>query len=132
MEDDRLKDLFGNFDPELSSGTAFVDKLRRNLDSVEIVRRQTAELHRRNRKAVLIAACVGFIAGVLFSLILPYISHAMLSLQLALPQGSVLKAVADNYLVITWLLFGTATAFISVNAYDVALSMLKSRGSSAL
>jgi len=129
MEDDKLRDLFSSFDPELTSGADFVAKLRCHLDSVEIVRRQTAELHRCNRNAVVIAACVGFIAGLLFSLAIPYIGQAMASLQLSLPQGSLFKSIADNYLIITWLMLGSAIVFISLNAYDVAQSLLKQRAS---
>lgn len=63
MEDDKLKFLFTNFEPELSSDFKFMNKLERNLNSVEIIKRHTAEVRSRNKKAVAIAAFAGFIVG---------------------------------------------------------------------
>ncbi len=63
MEDDKLKSLFTNFEPELSSDFKFMNKLERNLNSVEIIKRHTAEVRSRNKKAVAIAAFAGFIVG---------------------------------------------------------------------
>ena len=38
MEDDKLKSLFSNFEPELSSDFLFMNKLQRNLNSVELIK----------------------------------------------------------------------------------------------
>ena len=71
-----LKSLFTNFEPELSSDFKFMNKLERNLNSVEIIKRHTAEVRSRNKKAVAIAAFAGFIVGFVFSLF--YLISAML------------------------------------------------------
>ena len=42
-EDDKFKSLFSNFEPELSSDFRFMNKLQRNLNSVELVKQHIAE-----------------------------------------------------------------------------------------
>ena len=45
MEDDKLKSLFSNFEPELSSDFLFMNKLQRNLNSVELIKQHTVEVN---------------------------------------------------------------------------------------
>lgn len=124
MEEDKLKDLFVNYNPELPSDFSFMTRLKHNLDQVELVKRHNSEIASKRKKAVAIAACVGFIVGLLFSLTLPYIGNMMTSLQSSLPSGSTLKMIADNYLTVTLLIMGASTALLSLNAYDLSLSLL--------
>lgn len=127
MEEDKLKDLFGNFNPELPSDFSFMAKLNHNLDRVEMIKKHNTEVASRRKKAVVIAACVGFIAGFLFSLTLPYLGNVMANLQASLPSESTLRMLTDHYLTVAWLIIGGATAFISLNAYDLSLSLMKHR-----
>lgn len=106
MEDDKLKSLFSNFEPELSSDFLFMNKLQRNLNSVELIKQHTAEVRSRSRKAVAIAAIVGFIVGFLFSLSLPYLTDAVSNWQLTLPSESVMNVL----LIISQLLHGSLLA----------------------
>lgn len=131
MEDDKLKSLFENFEPELSSDFQFVNKLQQNLNSVEIIKRHTAEVRARNRKAVAIAAIVGFIVGFLFSLSLPYMSEAVSNWQLTLPRESMLNTFADNFTTIAWLIIGGTSVLAALNTYEVSLSLLKPKETSA-
>ena len=125
MEDDKIKSLFSNFDPELSSDFQFMNTLRRSLNSVEIIKRHTAEVRARNRKAVAIAAFAGFIVGFLFSLSLPYLNDAISTWQLTLPQDSILNAFATNFPTIAWLIIGGASVSVALNSYDLSLSLMK-------
>lgn len=125
MEDDKLKSLFSNFEPELSSDLKFMNKFQRNLNSVEIIKRHTAEVRSRSKKAVAIAAFVGFIVGFLFSLSLPYLSDAISNWQLTLPSESVLNAFANNFTIIAWLVISGTSVLAALNTYEVSLSLLK-------
>ena len=125
MEDEKIRSLFSDFEPELSSDFMFMNKLRQSLDSVEIVRQQTAELRSRNKKAVAIAAAVGFIIGFLFSLSLPYLNNAFVKWQLSLPDVSLLHNVADYFTIIAWSVIGATSVFAALNTYEVSLSLLK-------
>ena len=132
MEDDKLKSLFSNFEPELSSDFLFMNKLQRNLNSVELIKQHTAEVRSRSRKAVAIAAIVGFIVGFLFSLSLPYLSEAVSNWQLTLPSESVVNVFATNFTIIAWLVIGGTSVFAALNSYELSLSLLKPKETNAI
>ena len=129
MEDDKLKSLFANFEPELSSDFRFMNKLQRNLNSVEMIKQHTAEVRARSKKAVAIAAVVGFIVGFMFSLSLPYLSHAVSNWQLTLPSESMLNTFANNFTTIAWLVIGGTSVIAALNSYEISLSLLKPKES---
>ena len=131
MEDDKLKSLFSNFEPELSSDFQFINKLQQNLDSVEIIKQHTAEVRSRTKKAVGIAALVGFIVGFLFSLSLPYLIDSVSNWQLTLPSESILNTFAKNFTIIAWLVIGGTSVFAAINTYEISLSLLKPKEASA-
>lgn len=128
MEEDKLKEFLINFEPEISSDFSFMSKLQHHLDQVEMIKQHNSDIAVRRKKAVVIAACVGFIAGFLFSLVLPYITTLITDLQLSLPSGSTIQVIADNYLTIAWLIIGGFTVFISLNTYELSLSILSRKG----
>ncbi|TGG39309.1 hypothetical protein [Duncaniella freteri] len=132
MEDDKLKSLFSNFEPELSSDFLFMNKLQRNLNSVELIKQHTAEVRSRSRKAVAIAAIVGFIVGFLFSLSLPYLTDAISNWQLTLPSESVMNVFANNFTIIAWLVIGGTSVFAALNSYEVSLSLLRPKEANAI
>lgn len=131
MEDDKLKFLFTNFEPELSSDFKFMNKLERNLNSVEIIKRHTAEVRSRNKKAVAIAAFAGFIVGFVFSLILPYLSNAVSDWQSTLPGGYIMNLFADSFTIIAWAVIAGTSVLAAINTYEVSLSLLKPKESTA-
>lgn len=132
MEDDKFKSLFSNFEPELSSDSLFMNKLQRNLNSVELIKQHTAEVRSRSRKAVAIAAIVGFIVGFLFSLSLPYLTDAVSNWQLTLPSESVMNVFANNFTIIAWLVIGGTSVFAALNSYEVSISLLKPKEANAI
>ena len=132
MEDDKLKYLFSNFEPELSSDFLFMNKLQRNLNSVELIKQHTVEVRSRSRKAVAIAAIVGFIVGFLFSMSLPYLSEAVSNWQLTLPSESVMNVFANNFTIIAWLVIGGTSVFAALNSYELSLSLLKPKETNAI
>lgn len=131
MEDDKLKFLFMNFEPELSSDSQFMNKLQQNLNSVEIIKQHSAEIRARSKKAVVIAAFVGFIVGFLFSLSLPYLSEAVSNWQLTLPSESVMNTLANNFTTIAWLVIGGTSVLAALNSYEISLSLLKPKETTA-
>lgn len=124
MEDDKLKSMLTNFEPELSSDFQFMSKLERSLNSVEILKQHAAEVRSRNKKAVVLAAVLGFIVGMLFSLSLPYLSSAVAEWQLSLPGDSMLNALADNFTIISWIAIGGTSVLTALNTYEVSLYLL--------
>lgn len=131
MEEDKLKSLFSNFEPEVSSDFRFMNDLQRNLNSVEIIKQHTAEVRSRSKKAVAIAAVVGFIVGFLFSLAVPYLSDAVSNWQLILPSESVMNTFANNFTTIAWLVIGGTSVLAALNSYEISLSLLKPKEATA-
>lgn len=122
MEEDKLKSLFADFQPELSSDRQFMSCLERNMESVEIVKRRMAEMRARNRRAIAVAAVVGFVVGFLFSLALPYLSGLVADWQLTLPEESVMSVAADYFAVIAWGVTGATAVIAAINTYDMITS----------
>ena len=122
MEDDKLRSLFADFQPELSSDRQFMSCLERNMESVEIVKRRMAEMRARNRRAIAVAAVVGFVVGFLFSLALPYLSGLVADWQLTLPEESVMSVAADYFAVIAWGVTGATAVIAAINTYDMMTS----------
>lgn len=122
MEEDKLKSLFAEFRPELSSDRRFMDRLTRNMESVEIVKRRVEETRARNRRAIAVAAIVGFVVGFLFSLALPYLSGLVADWQLTLPEESVMSVAADYFAVIAWGVTGATAVIAAINTYDMMTS----------
>lgn len=125
MEDEKLKTLFADFDPEITSDARFMDNLQRNLNAVEIVRRHSAEVKVINKKAVVIAALAGLVVGFLLSRLLPCLGNVMTKWQLSAPEESILALLARNFQLIVWIIAGVCATLVSVNAYELSLSLLK-------
>lgn len=129
MEDDKIKSLFADFEPELTSDVQFMNNLQRSLTTVDIIRQHAAESRSRNKKAVVIGIVMGFIVGFLFSLLLPYLSDTVSNWQLTLPRESLLKTFANNFNPIAWIVIGTTSVLAALNTYEVSLSLLNPKKS---
>lgn len=132
MQDDKFKDIFNNFEPELSSDMSFMNKLQRNLDSVEIIKQHNAEVKAANRKAVVIAAFVGFVIGFLLSRALPYVDNFMVNIQANLATSPFIRTLADNYLIAAWFVIACSSLLITLNTYEAAIHLLKPKHQNAL
>ena len=128
MEDEKIKSLFSNFEPELPSDFGFMSELQRKLDAVEAIKQHAEELKARNRKAVAIAALVGFVVGFLFSLSLPYLSDWVARWQMSLSESSLLYSLTGNFNVVIWTVIGATSVFAAVNSYEVSMALLKPKG----
>ncbi|MDE5814142.1 MAG: hypothetical protein K2H72_07645 [Muribaculaceae bacterium] len=127
MEEDKLKDLFKSYDPELSSSRDFIERLERNLNVVELIHRDNAAVLKRNRIAVAIASVAGFITGVVFSLLLPYIEVFVNFLLSSLLSAFRLPDVIYGNQVVSWLLVGAISVLVGLNTYTITLSIQPSR-----
>ena len=88
MEDDNIRSLFADFDPDLSSSFQFMDRVEREIDNMEIVHKHLTARRQRSRIAMAVAACVGFVVGFVLALYIPYFE--------ALIQGVSLPAMPDS------------------------------------
>lgn len=71
MDDKELRNLFEDYQPEIKDDFKFMMRLRRNIDAAEIVRKQNERVIKRNRIALVLSTLLGFISGILFTIIQP-------------------------------------------------------------
>lgn len=126
MEDDKIKNLFADFNPELSSDTQFMARLQRNLEAVEFVKQQSAIFRKRNKTAVVVAALSGFVVGVLTTLIFSAFDVWTSLVYLSLPLLTA-NPIAIDFRIIAIILAAAASCFTVYNTYVVTLSKLCSR-----
>ena len=126
MEDDKIKDLFGSFQPQLSSDALFLSGLKKHMEAVELVKRHAAAMRRRNRIAVAVAALSGFVTGVIFTLLMPLLGDWITTLEFSLP-GIGIPSISFDSQILTWTVTAALTVTIALNAYEITLSRLSAR-----
>lgn len=127
MEDNDIKSLFAGFKPDMGPDFDFMARLEQRLDSVEFVKQQTAQVKARCRRAVVFAALVGFIAGFLCSLLLPYLQEAIANWQPTLPDNSFVNSLAANFNVIAWIIIAFTSVVAALNTYEFSLALSSGR-----
>ncbi len=127
MEDKDIREIFNSFAPPLSDREQFMSRLEANMRAVEMVKEENRRLRSINRKALIIAFAVGFSCGFLFSLLLPWIGESIEVLRQNVTTGSWASICMDNYLPIVWTLIAAVTAVLSINAFEVSSSLLRSK-----
>lgn len=119
MEDDKLKELFSNFQPEMQSDFDFINRLERNLNAVEAVKRHSVMQKRRQRVSFIAGCAAGFIAGMLVSLTVPHIINFISALKLSLSGNGIVAALAEYPSIAAWSVVGTTSVIIALNVYDM-------------
>lgn len=123
MEDDKIKGLFNDFQPELSSSFIFMAKLQKNMETVEILKRHNLALRKRNRVAVAIAAASGFIMGVILTMLFPLIGNWVSTITISMPRLGV-SAISIDFSIILWIVTAGVCIITALNAYEIALAKL--------
>lgn len=123
MEEDRLKDLFSDFQPELPSSFQFMARLQKNMEAVEIVKQHNLALSRRNKLAVAIAALSGFAMGVILTLLFPLIGDWVSTFSISLPHLHV-SSITVDYSFLAWIVMAGVCIITALNAYEIALAKL--------
>ncbi len=104
MEDNDLKKLFSDFDPELPSDFNFMSKLQ-------------------HRMAVLIAAMAGFVMGVVLTLLYPVAAEWLQTFNFR-QSAAYLPIGITAYNCIAWALMATLSGVTALNVYEIALAKL--------
>lgn len=120
-EDDKIRELFSRFDPELPSESLFMSRLKRNMEAVELVKRQTAAVRRRSRKAVIAAAIAGFVVGVIFAALMPFLCEWMPGIDITIPYLAIEPLELDPRMLL-WPIAAITASVTAYNTYEIALS----------
>lgn len=124
MEDERLKEIFSGYDPKLSSSVDFMERLDRNLKAVELIHRENESVMKRNRIAVVLASLAGFITGVIFTLLFPYLHGLVNSVADTLLSTFSIPTPLYGLQILTLLLIGGISVFVAVNTYSISITLL--------
>lgn len=122
MEDDKLKNLFAGFDPELSDDAHFMSQVVRSLQAVEFAKQQCARVQRVNRISVAVASIVGFLCGMAFTLSYPYL--------LSLLDGfrdmgrDVAWMISEYGDLMVWIICSVFTCVLTYVGYDLSQLVL--------
>ncbi len=123
MKEDKIKDLFRGYNPELSSDSIFMSRLQRNMKGVELLKQQTAAARCRNKTAVLVASILGFIVGILLTLLIPHLFTWITTIKISLPYISISPIEIDMQ-ILSCPLAAIAATLISYNTYKTTLYRL--------
>jgi hypothetical protein len=123
MEDDKLRNLFNDFQPELSSSSQFMTKLQKNMEMVEILKQHDIALKKRNKLAVVIAAVSGFVMGVILTLLFPLITNWVSTFSVSLPHLHISSLTID-YSFVGGIVMAGVCIITALNAYEIALAKL--------
>lgn len=127
MDDDKFKELFQDFEPEMKSNDLFMSRLQNRLDNVELVKERNDEIVHRSRIAVVVAFVVGIVAGSLLSLAIPYISAFIHSLCTDIASTTQIAYISGHELIIAWGIIATTASILAYNSYILTFSLLKKR-----
>lgn len=122
-ENEEFRNLFNNYEPELSSMTQFMDKLRHSLDAVEFVKQRNMAMRRRNRLALVIATLAGFLSGVILTLALPYFVNLFSVTNVIIPRSGLIIDLR----IVTWGLIAVVSVVISLNTYEAIIAKMTQR-----
>ena len=115
-EKDELRDLFSQFKPRMTGEADFMAQLESKLSAIEDVK----ELHRAHysqlKKAVGIAAFIGFAIGVVLTLSFPWIMTVVKAL-----MDSIVPTTPSVSNVVTWIIISVASVTSAIAAYDLSL-----------
>ncbi len=123
MEDDKIRDLLNNFQPEISSSFRFMSNLEKNIDRFEILKQHDRALKKRSKIAVVIAAFSGFTMGIILNILFPLIGDWIASFSILLPQLKVWNLSID-YTFITWIILAGVSIITAINVYELVLAKL--------
>lgn len=120
-EDEALRNMFAAFQPKMATDLDFMSRLQQRLDSVEYIRSQTAASRHSRKLALGIAVMTGFVAGVVFSFLFPYMQGLFSGISASIPtlDPSLVS------MILTCIAAGALTVGMTLAAYDMALSLLK-------
>lgn len=126
MENDKLKDLFQSYQPALSPDSLFLDKLKKNMEAIELIRQHTGIQRKRNRTALCVASLTGFAMGVILTLLFPLIRDTVSSFNISI-SGYGIFDIHVNWQIIGWIVMAGVCALTSLNAYEITISRLTAR-----
>lgn len=120
MEEEKIKKLFDDYEPELAPDSQFMSMLEKQFDTVESIKMQLAQRRWSQRLAMVAATVAGFILGVISMLCYPMIAEALHNAAAATSLEAV--SFIDNYGDVTMgVVICMLTLAVTYVVYDITL-----------
>lgn len=84
--DDKLRQLFESSIPEFTPSGEFLKRIERNIEAVDLVRKNQAAIVVKSRRAAFLSGMAGFICGVILTLLYPFILNLLSGLFMTMAQ----------------------------------------------
>jgi hypothetical protein len=107
----------------MSSSLQFMAKLQMDMKRVEFLKQHNLAIKRRNKLAVCIAAAVGFLMGVVLTLLFQLIGSWVSTFSISLPHLQI-NSITIDYSFVGWIIMAGTCIITSLNAYEIALVKL--------
>lgn len=117
MKDDKLTELFADFNPQLAPDTDFMKTLQRNMDAVEFVKEQTVALKRRSRIAVLTSWIAGFVTGTISISLFKLLGDSIPELIISMPRLNI-APIAVDWQIVGWIISAAACFLTAMGVYE--------------
>lgn len=121
---DQFSDIFDAFEPDLDSDRNFMSKLSHSIEAVEAVKQRNLEYVRSSRRMIAVSAAAGFVAGMVFMLLLPYFGCIFRSASNMLASAG-MTTLADNAGLVL------SSLFVIIPTLTVSLTVYKASSASA-
>lgn len=118
MNDDKIKDLFAAYNPQLPPDSYFMERLTHKMQAVELLKDKTAELRHRNRIAVRVAMLTGVAVGIVLTICFPYILGILENIT-KIAGTSIANFAADYIDIGAWIIIAVLTGTMSYTTYDL-------------
>ena len=128
MEEEKIKGIFAEFQPELPGDELFMARLENRLNNVEYIRRKNLSTIKRSRRAAVIAALVGVAAGLLLSLAVPYVMALLPAQAYNIPTAAPTMTLGETARLTVWAIVAATSALLAVNAYHLASAPSRTKG----
>ena len=116
FSDDDLRGLFENFNPELNPDKEFLHRFEKNIDMLDKAAEYGAMSKAAARKNAAWAALGGFIAGIISTLLMPYIVNIIMNLLPA--QTFEISGLLPGISILSWIFVGAITLITTILIYS--------------
>lgn len=122
-EDDKIRQLFAESIPELSSDILFMEKIEARINIMDLFKEKEKKMKKRSRTAALISGCAGFLCGIILTLLYPYITKFFISIfsEFTLPSLTI-EMVSEISTLLLISLSSIATVFSSYYVFSGRIS----------
>jgi hypothetical protein len=95
------------------------------MEMVEDVKRQNLVLRKNNKIAMAVASLVGFVVGIVFTLVSPYVTETLSMIQVAMSLTTEPLIITTGLVVISYALIGLISLVMVRYTYTTTFSLLR-------